>query len=152
MVSLYGRTYVHVHECTQVGMHVCTHTYYRQVHVHTCAHVHTYSRREHHTFISSMYVRTQVSADVHVCIYVCMYICICTCTYVRMSGEFHTTLSQYKMCNTKQIRKYVHTYVHTYWIYFKFCGVNLLRILTFSDFCVLICANGHVLPLHKNLI
>ena len=39
-----------------------------------------------------------------------------------------------------------------YCMRFNFRGVYISRILSFSDFCVLIFADGHVLPLHKSLI
>ena len=39
-----------------------------------------------------------------------------------------------------------------YRIRFNFRGVYISQILSFSDFCVLIFADGHVLPLHKSPI
>ena len=38
------------------------------------------------------------------------------------------------------------------YIHFNACGVKLLRILTFSNFCVFMFVDGHVLLLHKSLI
>ena len=51
---------------------------------------------------------------------------------------------------------YIYTYVHTYMcmynMRFNFHGVKLPKILDFSDFCISIFTDGHVLPLHKSPI
>ena len=84
-----------------------------------------------------------------VCTYVCMCaVCTCVCSvYVCVQCVRMCTVCTYVCVQCVRMCA-----VCTYRMCFNFRGVYISRILPFSDFRVLIFADGHVLLLHKSPI